>query len=118
MENGQNETQQTLPGKKELKKQLADKIETALPELKDMLGEKKFANRIKKAAKLLMEGLHKEDLVNKKKQQVKKVSTQKGSDKKAPVAKAVVKKTAGTKTEKAAPSKKAKAIKKAKEDKQ
>ncbi len=48
--------------KKELKKELADKIESVLPEMKTKLGEKKFHNRIKKAAKLIVHGLHDKDL--------------------------------------------------------
>ena len=44
--------------KKELKKELATKIETALPDIKVSLGEKKFNKRIKKVTKLLIEGMH------------------------------------------------------------
>lgn len=44
--------------KKEFKKEVAGTIESALPVLKVKLGEKKFSKRIKKAAKLLTEGLH------------------------------------------------------------
>lgn len=51
----------TLTGKKELKKQLADKLAAAIPELKLTLGEKKFEHRIKKAVKLITEGLHKKE---------------------------------------------------------
>ena len=40
--------QTNAPGKKELRKQLADKIAAAIPELKTTLGEKKFDSRIKK----------------------------------------------------------------------
>ena len=116
MENGQNEASKTLPGKKEMKNQLADKMSTALPELREMLGEKKFENRIKKAAKLLMEGLHKEDVPKNKKQQPKNV-TAKETTLKKPAAKSttpkkVAAKKAVTKTAKAAPAKKAKAANK------
>src|SRR3954453_6956385 len=116
MEKGQNETPKALPGKKELKHQLADKMGTALPELREMLGEKKFANRVKKAAKLLMEGLHKEDVAKKKTQLPKKATskgtaTKKSITKGAPATKAAVKKAA-IKTAKAAPAKKAKAANK------
>lgn len=48
--------------KKELKKELAGKMESALPEIKATLGEKKFQRRIKKAAKMLVQGLHNKDL--------------------------------------------------------
>jgi hypothetical protein len=47
--------------KKEFKKELAVKMESALPEIKTRLGDKKFQRRIKKAAKLLVHGLHDED---------------------------------------------------------
>jgi hypothetical protein len=43
--------------KKEIRKQLSDKLEIALLELKDLLGDKKFHNRIKKAVKVLTAGL-------------------------------------------------------------
>ncbi len=111
MAKDQKEVQQDIPGKKELKQQLTDKMEIALPELRAMLGEKKFAHRLKKAAKLLVEGLHKED-VSKKKQPTGKAS---------PTGKAAVKKSAGKKAAiakpvthaaKAAPAKKAKSTKK------
>jgi hypothetical protein len=107
MENGQKDAQQTLPGKKELKKQLTNKMETALPELRAMLGEKKFLRRIKKAAKLLMEGLHKKDIKdNKQSATAKKSAAKKAAIKKAAATKGT------TKTAKAAPAKKAKAAKK------
>jgi hypothetical protein len=111
MENGQNEATKALPGKKELKHQLTDKIETALPELREMLGEKKFASRVKKAAKMLMQGLHKEDVANKAKQSAKKTTVTKKTTQKAAAKKTVAKK-AVTKTAKAAPAGKAKAANK------
>ncbi len=46
---------------KEIKKEIHSKLEAALTDLKSQLGEKKFNNRIKKAAKLLTEGLGKEE---------------------------------------------------------
>ena len=52
----------SLSKKKELKKDLADKMESALPEIKTKLGEKKFQRRIRKAAKILVHGLHNKDL--------------------------------------------------------
>src|SRR4051812_29149009 len=116
MENGQNESSKALPGKKELKHQLADKMEAALPELREMLGDKKFANRVKKAAKLLMEGLHKEDVAKNKKQQPMKATARETSSKKSAAkgntAKKVAVKKAATKTANAAPAKKAKAANK------
>ncbi|MEP6467287.1 MAG: hypothetical protein ABJB05_13340 [Parafilimonas sp.] len=47
--------------KKEFKKELAGKMESALPEVKKKLGEKKFEHRVKKAAKILVHGLHDKD---------------------------------------------------------
>jgi len=57
--------------KKQVKKELAHNIEIALPEIKSKLGEKKFNKRIKKAAKLITEGLHLKN-AHKKKDSVKK----------------------------------------------
>jgi hypothetical protein len=48
--------------KKELKKEIAEKIGSALPEMKTKLGDKKFQQRIKKAAKIITHGLHNKDL--------------------------------------------------------
>ena len=73
-------------GKKELRKQLADKIEAAIPELKITLGEKKFHHRIKKAVKHIIEGLHKKEAANvvkKAKAVAKTASPKKASVKKA-----------------------------------
>jgi hypothetical protein len=44
--------------KKELKKELAQKIETALPEIEESLGKKKFNKRLKKVTRLLVKGVH------------------------------------------------------------
>ncbi|TKK64641.1 hypothetical protein FC093_22070 [Ilyomonas limi] len=109
MENGQKDVQRTLPGKKELKKQLTDKMEAALPELRALLGEKKFLRRIKKAAKILIEGLHKNDIGGMKQSAAKAATA-----KKSATTKAITKKAAGQKTTvaKAAPAKGAKAAKK------
>ena len=82
MENGQNHAPKALPGKKELKHQLTDKMHTALPELREMLGEKKFENRVKKAAKLLMQGLHDKDVAQKAKQSAKKDTAAKKTEQK------------------------------------
>jgi len=48
--------------KKEFKKELAGKIESVLIELKNTLGEKEFHHRIKKAAKVLVQGLHNKEI--------------------------------------------------------
>lgn len=50
--------------KKEFKKEIAGKIESAIPELKTKLGNKEFMQRSKKAAKILMHGLHSKDVSN------------------------------------------------------
>ena len=39
-------------------------MESALPDVKTKLGEKKFQRRIKKAAKILVQGLHNKDFSN------------------------------------------------------
>lgn len=44
--------------KKEYKKDVYEKLATALQELKNTLGEKEFQHRLKKAAKVLVHGLH------------------------------------------------------------
>ena len=43
--------------KKELKKELAHKIEVALPEIEQSLGKKKFNKRLKKATRLFVKGV-------------------------------------------------------------
>jgi hypothetical protein len=48
----------SLHSKKELKKELANKIEAALPEIEESLGKKKFNKRLKKATRLLIKGVH------------------------------------------------------------
>jgi len=50
--------------KREFKKELEGKMESALPDVKTKLGEKKFQRRIKKAAKILVQGLHNKDFSN------------------------------------------------------
>lgn len=52
--------------KKELKKEIAEKMESALPEMKTKLGDKKFQQRIKKAAKIITRGLHNKDFSSNK----------------------------------------------------
>ena len=47
-----------LHTKKELKKELANKIEAALPQIEESLGKKKFNKRLKKATRLLIKGVH------------------------------------------------------------
>ncbi len=57
----------TLPTKKEMKKVVTDKLHTALPDMKTSLGEKKFSRRLKKAVKMLLHGIHNEDVLKKAK---------------------------------------------------
>lgn len=89
---------------KEIKKEIHSKLEAALVDLKGQLGDKKFNNRIKKAAKLLSEGLGKEEkpeapkvaeakAAPAKKTVASKAPVKKDADKKAPVKKTPVKKT-------------------------
>ncbi len=80
MDTANKPEQNNVPGKKEMRKQLADKIIAAIPELKTTLGEKKFHHRIKKAVKLITEGLHKKETANvvkKAKAASKKISASK-----------------------------------------
>ena len=42
--------------KKSLEQEVLQKLETALESFKEILGEKKFKNRIKKAGKLMLKG--------------------------------------------------------------
>jgi hypothetical protein len=80
------ESSKPAQSKKELKKEIAVKLEAALTELKDKLGEKEFQHRLKKAAKVLVHNLHSKDF------------SENGNN--------------GTKTEKPAPEKKIKSVKK------
>ena len=84
MDNTSTSEPTKVPGKKEMRKQVVDKIEAALPELKSPLGEKKFHSRVKKAAKLITEGLHKEERakVAKKAKTVKTTAAKKAVPKK------------------------------------
>lgn len=84
---------------KEIKKDIHSKLEVALVDLKSQLGEKKFNNRIKKAAKLLTEGLGKEEkpvapkVAPAKKAVASKAPVKKAAEKKSSVKKSSVKKT-------------------------
>lgn len=86
---------------KEIKKDVQSKIEAALVSLKTLLGEKKFNNRIKKASKLLSEGLGKEEkpeapktdvakAAPAKKTVAPKAATKKAAEKKSPVKKDII----------------------------
>lgn len=76
----------TATTKKQVLSDFIQKLEAVLSDLKNELGEKKFNKRLKKAAKLLLQGLEKP------KQPVKKAAA-----KKAP-AKAIANKKTATKT--------------------
>lgn len=87
---------------KEIKKDIHNKLEAALVELKTLIGDKKFNNRIKKASKLLAEGLGKDEkpetakeetskaAAPAKKELVTKMPAKKAAAKKSPVKKAVI----------------------------
>ncbi len=62
--------------KKEISQQLTAQLTTSLPGLKEILGDKKFENRIKKAAKLLSDGI-KEKVPEIIKEEKKKVNKKK-----------------------------------------
>jgi hypothetical protein len=86
-----------LHSKKEMKRAVADKLQTALPEMKTTLGEKKFDRRLKKAVKMLMQGIHSTDVLKKAR---KKADTNRAAS---------IKKGAAKKTKTAQKAKKAKA---------
>lgn len=89
MDNANQPEKNSTSGKKEIRKQLADKIASAIPELQSALGDKKFQHRIKKAVKLITEGLHKKEEVKvvKKAKAVKAKAAKKAVAKKAKAAK-------------------------------
>jgi hypothetical protein len=90
-------TKPTSSAKKDLKTKLSTQLHNALAEFKDMVHEKKLQKLVKKAAKLLADGLHHNKTAPKS-------VNKKDADKKA-----VVKKTAPKKAvKKAAPKKAAK----------
>jgi hypothetical protein len=101
---------------KETRKKVASLLETALVGLKDELGEKKFAKRIEKAARLFTEGLHDEKAEKAEKPKKEKATpAEKPVAEKAPKAKkAVNAPKAKAKVAKPKVAKKAAAKKKAK----
>jgi hypothetical protein len=56
-----------LHSKKEMKRSVADKLQVALPEMESTLGEKRFRHRLKKAVKMLLHGIHNDDVLKKAK---------------------------------------------------
>jgi hypothetical protein len=75
-----------ISGKKELRQQLISQLTKSLPGLKEILGDKKFETRIKKAAKLLSEGI-KDKSSKKLKQEKKKIAKKKAEPSALPEAK-------------------------------
>jgi len=67
MTNDKQTEAKELPTKKEMKKIVADKLHTALPQMQATLGEKKFSRRLKKAVKVLLHGIHSDDVLQKAK---------------------------------------------------
>ncbi len=51
--------------KREFRKELAAKLEMALGGLKGLINEEDFQHRLKKAAKILTQGLHRKDFLKK-----------------------------------------------------
>lgn len=88
--------------KKDLKAKLSDQLHNALAEFKEMVHEKKLQKLVKKAAKLLADGLHHNKPASKS---VNKKAPAKKNTTDAPVKKAV-KRTAPKKAVKKTPSKK------------
>lgn len=68
----------TISLKKEIYQQITGQLSTSLPGIKEILGEKKFESRIKKAAKLLSEGI--KEKAPKKIKEVKKKAVSKKAD--------------------------------------
>jgi len=64
----------TTPTKKQVRKELADKLTGALAEYKQELGEKKLATHVKKVSKLISRDLLK---ISKKKHRTKKNAAKK-----------------------------------------
>ena len=93
---------------KDLRAEIQGKVEQATVGLKEILGDKKFNSRLKKAMKLLTEGIDKKDAKLKKaalkkvatnKKPAGKTTTQKPETKKAVASKTVIKKAADKKEE-------------------
>lgn len=89
---------------KEVRKDIEQLLEKSLLQLKEILGEKKFSNRVKKAARVLSEGIV---VKEKKEKPAKAENSSEKPVKPAPVkVKAVVAKAAVKKASKPAPVKK------------
>ena len=67
-----------VPLKKQIYQQITGQLSASLPGIKEMLGEKKFERRIRKAAKLLSQGI--KEKAPKKIKAVKKIADSKKAD--------------------------------------
>jgi hypothetical protein len=89
MTNANHAEVSVLHSKKEMKRAVADKLQVAFPEMKSTLGEKKFNRRLKKAVKMLLHGIHSDDVLKKAKKKAdanKAASAKKLNGKKAKAA--------------------------------
>ncbi|TKK70132.1 hypothetical protein FC093_05075 [Ilyomonas limi] len=88
---GNNQTKvNVLHSKKEMRKAITDKLQIALPKMKVTLGDKKFSRRLKKAVKVLLQGIHSDAVLKRAKKKAdagKAASTKNLSAKKAKVTK-------------------------------
>ncbi len=73
--NSKQSSNTRIVSKKRSRQQIQKKLETALANLKNELGEKKFKRRIKKAGKLLTNGLYKTMKKDNKNSKGKKITT-------------------------------------------
>lgn len=74
----------TATNKKTLRKQVEEKLTTAFADIKEIVGEKKFSKKIKKAGKILAEGATAKTRSEKKVSPGKKVSPAKKAKTAAP----------------------------------
>jgi hypothetical protein len=79
--NQQETVAASIPTKKQVRKEIFEKLNGALAEYKQELGEKKFATRVKKASKLISRDLEK---LSRKQRNKTKKSTPKATKKAAP----------------------------------
>jgi hypothetical protein len=84
MAKGKKKDLKPISRKKEIQQQLITQLSTSLPGLKDILGDKKFEIRIRKAAKLLSEGI--KDKASKKDQTGKEDTSKKKAEPSQPAA--------------------------------
>jgi hypothetical protein len=79
----------SIPTKKQIRKEIVEKLTGALADYKQELGEKKLAIRVKKASKLISRDLEK--LSRKHRQKSNKLATKKSPAKKSKTAKSAPK---------------------------